>query len=65
MRLQELEIKCAFLEKELQEWKDASLEFYSRLNSMEQDLRKLERANEENSATMSPTETQLGFGAPY
>jgi uncharacterized coiled-coil protein SlyX len=42
-RIEELEIKLAFMEKELEEYKEASRVFYRRLNQMEDEMRKLEK----------------------
>jgi uncharacterized coiled-coil protein SlyX len=42
-RIDELEIKMAFLEKELDEYKEASRNFYSKLNQLEEDMRKMEK----------------------
>jgi uncharacterized coiled-coil protein SlyX len=40
-RLDDLEVKIAFLEKELEEYKDASRGFYRKLSEMEEEIRKL------------------------
>ena len=42
-RLDELEIKVSFLEKELEEYKEASRTFYGRLATMETELGKLNK----------------------
>ncbi|GEM_PF-3380870 len=42
-RIDELEIKLSFLEKELEEYKDANREFYGKLNRMEEDLKKIQK----------------------
>ncbi|HKP95439.1 MAG TPA: hypothetical protein VJ385_06755 [Fibrobacteria bacterium] len=48
-RIDELEIKVSFLEKELEEYKDASRGFYRRMADMEEELRKLNREIPESS----------------
>lgn len=42
-RLDEIEIKLAFLEKELEEYKEASRAAYSRMASLEEELKTLKR----------------------
>jgi uncharacterized coiled-coil protein SlyX len=42
-RLAEIEIKTAFLEKELEEYKEASRNFYRKLSLMEEQLQKLQK----------------------
>jgi len=42
-RLDELEIKLAFVEKELEEYKEASRVFYRKMNELEEELLKLQR----------------------
>jgi uncharacterized coiled-coil protein SlyX len=42
-RLEEIEIKMAFLEKELEEYKEASRDFYGKLNRMEEEMQKLQK----------------------
>ena len=42
-RLEEIEIKLAFMEKELEEYKEASRTFYKRLAEMEEEIRTLNR----------------------
>lgn len=61
MRLQELEIKCTFLEKELGEWKEASRELYGKISKLEQEVRNLSVSREEDIAPMSPSDEQLGY----
>lgn len=48
-RIEELEIKVSFLEKELEEYKEASREFYGRLAGLEEEIRKLNREIPESS----------------
>jgi septal ring factor EnvC (AmiA/AmiB activator) len=43
-RLQEIEIKTAFLEKELEEYKEATQSLHARVASLEEGLRQLQRA---------------------
>lgn len=52
-RLDELEIKLAFMEKELEEYKEASRGFYNKINVLEEELRKL-RKESTNPATPVP-----------
>lgn len=42
-RLDELEIKLAFVEKELEEYKEASRGFYRKMNELEEEILKLQR----------------------
>lgn len=42
-RLEEVEIKMSFLEKELEEYKEANRNFYRRINELEEEVRKLQR----------------------
>lgn len=42
-RIDELEIKVSFLEKELGEYKEANREFYGKLIRLESDLKKLQK----------------------
>lgn len=42
-RLDELEIKMSFLEKELEEYKEASRGFYRRINELEEEVRRLQK----------------------
>lgn len=42
-RLEEVEIKLAFLEKELEEYKEASRGFYRKINELEEEVRKLQQ----------------------
>jgi uncharacterized coiled-coil protein SlyX len=55
-RLEEIEIKLAFLEKELEEYKEASRGFYRRMAEMEEEIRTLKRELPE-SALPSPEAT--------
>jgi hypothetical protein len=48
-RLDELEIKVSFLEKELEEYKEASRTFYGRLAAMEAEIEKLNHEMPESS----------------
>lgn len=48
-RLEEIEIKLAFVEKELEEYKEASRSFYKRLAEMEEEIRTLQRELPESS----------------
>lgn len=48
-RLEEIEIKLAFLEKELEEYKEASRGFYRRMAEMEEEIRTLKRELPESS----------------
>jgi uncharacterized coiled-coil protein SlyX len=48
-RLEEIEIKLAFLEKELEEYKEASRTFYQRMADMEEEMRTLKRELPESS----------------
>jgi hypothetical protein len=48
-RLEEIEIKLAFMEKELEEYKEASRAFYKRLAEMEEEIRTLNREIPESS----------------
>lgn len=48
-RLEEIEIKLAFMEKELEEYKEASRNFYKRLAEMEEEIRTLNREIPESS----------------
>ncbi len=48
-RLEEIEIKLAFLEKELEEYKEASRGFYRRVAEMEEEIRTLKRELPESS----------------
>ena len=48
-RLEEIEIKLAFLEKELEEYKEASRGFYKRMAEMEEEIRTLSREVPESS----------------
>lgn len=41
-RFEEMEIKMAFLEKELEEYKEASRGFYKKINELEEEIRKLQ-----------------------
>lgn len=43
-RLEDVEIKLAFLEKELEEYKEASRGFYKRINALEDEIRTLQKA---------------------
>jgi chromosome segregation ATPase len=47
-RLEELEIKMAFLEKELEEYKEASRGFYRKINELEEEIRKLQSEVQES-----------------
>jgi septal ring factor EnvC (AmiA/AmiB activator) len=42
-KVEELEIKSAFLEKELEEYKEASRSFYRKLNALEETVEKLDK----------------------
>jgi len=42
-RLQEVETKCAFLEKESEEYKEAVQTLHSRLSALEEKMRQLQR----------------------
>jgi len=42
-RLEEIEIKLAYLEKELEEYKEATRDYYAKLTGMEEDIRKLQK----------------------
>lgn len=42
-RLEEVEIKMSFLEKELEEYKEANRNFYRRINELEEAIQKLQR----------------------
>jgi uncharacterized coiled-coil protein SlyX len=42
-RLEEIEIKLAFMEKELEEYKEASRNTYKRIAEMEEEIRTLNR----------------------
>lgn len=48
-RLEEIEIKLAFMEKELEEYKEASRGFYKRMAEMEEEIRTLKRELPESS----------------
>jgi uncharacterized coiled-coil protein SlyX len=48
-RLEEIEIKLAFMEKELEEYKEASRNFYKRMAGMEEEIRTLKREFPESS----------------
>lgn len=48
-RIDEIEIKLAFLEKELEEYKEASRSFYRRMTEMEEDLRTMKKELPESS----------------
>jgi hypothetical protein len=48
-RIDELEIKVSFLEKELEEYKEASRGFYRRIAELEDEIRKLNREIPESS----------------
>jgi uncharacterized coiled-coil protein SlyX len=48
-RLEEIEFKLAFLEKELEEYKEASRGFYKRMAEMEEEIRTLKRELPESS----------------
>lgn len=48
-RMDEIEIKLAFLEKELEEYKEASRSFHRRMTDMEEELRTLKRELPESS----------------
>lgn len=48
-RLDEVEIKLAFLEKELEEYKEASRGFYRRMAQMEEEIKTLKRDLPESS----------------
>lgn len=47
-RLEEMEFKLAFLEKELEEYKEASRGFYRRINELEDEVRKLQKDVQES-----------------
>jgi septal ring factor EnvC (AmiA/AmiB activator) len=47
-RLEEVEIKMAFLEKELEEYKEASRGFYRKINELEEEVRKLQKDVQES-----------------
>jgi hypothetical protein len=47
-RMDEIEIKLAFLEKELEEYKEASRGLYRRLNDMEEEIRTLKKERPES-----------------
>jgi uncharacterized coiled-coil protein SlyX len=42
-RMEELEIKLSFLEKELEEYKEANRNFYRKINELEDEIQKLQR----------------------
>lgn len=46
-RLEDLEIKLSFLERELEEYKEANRDFYRRINELEDSLRKLQASTPE------------------
>jgi hypothetical protein len=48
-RLDDIEIKLSFLEKELEEYKEASRGFYKRMAEMEEEIRTLKRELPESS----------------
>lgn len=48
-RMDEIEIKLAFLEKELEEYKEASRGFYRRMTDMEDEIRTLKKEMPESS----------------
>jgi len=48
-RLEEIEFKLAFVEKELEEYKEASRGFYKRLAEMEEEIQTLKRDLPESS----------------
>jgi hypothetical protein len=55
-RLEELEFKSSFLEKELEEYKEASRGFYRRINELEEEIRKLQKdVQESDLPTPEPT----------
>jgi uncharacterized coiled-coil protein SlyX len=55
-RLQEMEIKMAFLEKELEEYKEASRGFYRKLSQTEEEISKLwKELPERDQPTPEPT----------
>ena len=47
-RLEEVEIKMAFLEKELEEYKEASRGFYRKIKELEEEVRKLQKDVQES-----------------
>lgn len=47
-RLQELEFKSTFLERELEEYKEASRGFYKKINELEEEIRKLQKDVQES-----------------
>lgn len=47
-RLEELEMKLSFLERELEEYKEASRGFYSKINELEEAIRKLRKDGQES-----------------
>ena len=48
-RLDDIEIKLSFLEKELEDYKEASRGFYKRMAEMEEEIRTLKRELPESS----------------
>lgn len=48
-RLDEIEIKLAFLEKELEEYKEASRAAYRRMADMEEEIKSLQRESPQSS----------------
>lgn len=47
-RTEELEIKVSFLEKELEEYKEASRGFYRKINELEEEVLKLKKDAQES-----------------
>jgi phage shock protein A len=47
-RLEDMEFKLSFLEKELEEYKEASRGFYRKINELEEEIRKLQKDVQES-----------------
>lgn len=55
-RLEDIEIKMSFMEKEIEEYKEASRGFYRRINELEEEIRKLQKdVAESDMPTPEPT----------
>ena len=61
-RIQEIEIKAAFLEKELEEYKEAAQSLHARVASLEEEIRKLQRAVPEPNVPETKLAAALGHG---
>ena len=61
-RLQEIEIKTAFLEKELTDYKEGAQILHSRIAALEENMRKLQRAVPEPNIPENKLASVLGHG---